>query len=286
MHCKAYKPICFQMHLTFDDSPLAGRLQEKNIEIITKLNDYESTNILLQSSYNAARQSIQQLESKVKTLKDGLHAKDAVLTELQDRLHIVETYNQYLTNKYRDNAMDFGSCSITNENNCIKNGNKKNGNKQQQSIHETTNNKQIISLNDIKKRNCYAKNHCNATNKCNDENYNASDANKGQHTTPLSPPEEKEEIFDDTPPDNSVVIQNIKSNNISLDSPITNVIRLGRLMDLRITSHEIHDIFVCKGNPPFLTYIVQFGNKKLKTVFLEKSPVLKNFRKTKSLTIS
>ncbi|TMW40538.1 hypothetical protein DOY81_014381 [Sarcophaga bullata] len=103
MHCEAYKPMIFPMHLRFEDSPLAGKLLEKNIEIINKLNYYEGNNVLLRSSYNAARYSIQQLESKVKTLKDGLQAKDAVVNELQDRMEILEALNQCLSKKNYDN---------------------------------------------------------------------------------------------------------------------------------------------------------------------------------------
>ncbi|TMW40539.1 hypothetical protein DOY81_014382 [Sarcophaga bullata] len=130
-------------------------------------------------------------------------------------------------------------------------------------------------------------------NRCNDDNYNedkvASSVNCGQqHTQTLLPPEEKQEItdlVDTTTPSNTVVIENFKSNDTSLDSAMIDVIALGQRMGLRITSHDIHDIFIYKRNP-FLTYVVEFGSKNLKNLFLEKSPVLKNFRKTKFLTIS
>ena len=293
MHCTDYKPMIFQMHLLFNDAPLAGKLQEKNIEIISKLNDYESNNIRLKSSYNAATYSIQQLESKVKTLKDGIQAKDTVINELQDRIEILEAFNQYLSKKYCDYSADVGTYSLTNENNCTNNYNKKSN--QQQPIDETTNDKQIMSLNDIGKRNCYTKNSYNATevvelmqttNKCNDENCDATNDNKRQHTTLLATDEKTQEIYDDTPPSNSVLIENYKSSDTSLDTAITNVIALGQRMDLRITSNQIHNIVVYERNPPFLTYFVQFGNKKLKEAFLKKSHLLKNFRRTKFLTIS
>ncbi|TMW42708.1 hypothetical protein DOY81_012212, partial [Sarcophaga bullata] len=129
-----YKPLMLKMHLEFVESPLMTEAEGKYIEqqqqleeeikaltdALRQAKDYgnqlmdridkleksnsldcEKINALLSSSDNAARQSVQQLEAKIKTLEDALLVKDDVVNQLMER---TEKLEKNLSNSVLDNC--------------------------------------------------------------------------------------------------------------------------------------------------------------------------------------
>ena len=295
MHCEAYKPMLYKMHLEFADTPLSEKDREKNIELCTKLNEYERINAFLNSSNNAVRQTVQELEGKIKTLKDALQVKEDIVKQLTDRIETLETFSEYLSNK-TNSALEVSNGSQNkmesnksmNENNKKQppyKNNKSNNNKKQankgkggnNNKNENISNKEELSPNINKE-----------IPTDNEENKDTSDDEIGavacagkEHSTS----NQNLEAFVKSKVGNTVMIKNFKSLDLDKDISTANVIALAEKMGLSLTIHQIKEIHAFRENEHFVTYIVEFQAKHMKDAFLGKKHILKKFPETKFLFI-
>lgn len=287
IHCESYRPLLYKMHLQFDNSPLAKKDQEKNIELCAKLNDFERINAFLNNSNSAARVSIQELEEKIKTLKDALQAKEDITKDLTDRIETLEVLNEYLTKNGNNdpNVSNNKSESTTNskntpnENKRIQQPNKCNKGKNQSykgkfgnnnHNYEAANNKQGPTSNKKDLQIC-GKNDCV-------DNDDVGGASGGQSAL-------NQEILKKTKVGNTIMIKNFKSSDLNKDNAIANIIILAEQMGLSLTAAQIRDVFVFRENENFLTYVVEFYTKNMTEAFLGKKHILKNFPQTKFLLV-
>ncbi|TMW42499.1 hypothetical protein DOY81_012421 [Sarcophaga bullata] len=296
MHCDAYKPMLYKMHLEFVNSPLSEKDQEKNIELCTKLNEYERINAFLNSSNNAARQTVQELEGKIKTLKDALETKEDIVKQLTDRMETLEVFNEYLTSN-NNSAPDVSNGS---QNKMESNKNMNENNKKQQ---PNKNNK--FNNNNNKKQGKKGKGGGNNKNENvpdkeelpspninkeipTDNENNSSDDDIEDGASAIkeqSASNEKQEGFAKSKVGNTVMIKNFKSSDLDKNIATANVIALAEKMGLSLTIHQIKEIHSFRENENFVTYIVEFHTKHMQDAFLGKRHILKKFPQTKFLFI-
>lgn len=269
MHCEAYKPMMFKMHLTFNDSPVTGKLQE----LYNKLNNHEEINNLLISSNKEARQTIQQHEEEIKTLKMALQAKEVTIKELNDRIETMEALSQYLST----------------------NGVEKSSRAQQPNNKYGINNygfkEQMYAENNEARANyCYNMKVESSTSKFRNHNQNdkyngyqqevAANVSNGHNGTATDKPDSLDELRR-----NMVVIRNFKSSDLSIDNALANVIGLAEQMRLTLTPDHIKHIRVHPEDQNFLSYYVYFCTKHMKEQFLRNIRMLEQLPETKFLII-
>lgn len=274
------------MHLEFADTPLSEKDREKNIELCAKLNEYERINAFLNSSNHTARQTVQENEGKIKTLKDALQAKEDIVKQLTDRIETLEAFSEYLssnTNNAPDvtngsqNKMESNKKQQPNKNNKF-NNNKKQANKGKGGNNyknENVPNKEELPSNFNKEIQTD-----NEKNSSDDDVENIASASKEQSTS-----NEKQEASTTTKVGNTVMIKNFRSSDLDKDISSVNVIALAEKMGLSLTIHQIKDIHAFRENENFVTYIVEFHTKHMQEAFLGKKHILKKHPETKFLFI-
>lgn len=255
--------MMFKMNLTFTDSPVTSKYQE----LCNKLNNHEKINALLISTDKVSRQTIQQHEEEIKTLKAALQAKEGTIKELNDRIETMEALNQYLST----------------------NGAEKSS-KEQQSNNKYNNygfKKQLCTeTNEAGGNYFYAKKVESSTSKLRNQNQNdyqqevVSNARNGHNATASHEPDSLDEMRR-----NMVVIRNFKSSDLSQDNALANVIGLAERMGLTLTPDHIKHIRVIPEDKHFLSYFVYFVTKHMKEQFLKNIYMLQKLSETKFLTI-